>query len=341
MRFASEQFCNKNEKMDCESTAFDSMLSSIINQSVGSKEKETKDFLALIGAFIRDDIVNEQSDTCSPQSCQWYDIKARFYQKDYQSKTYAIYQALKNTQENDFNKFLATLKQTARPDEFATESTQLTQLEYMLYRPDYWASLLNKRVLNRLIYLEDKYEGENAKLLTTAYTFLPRDEYASKGIGNMQDPDLLGGWYRFIPNHLGLDAVQTGVVVGKSWMPNWDHWVPYHGNVELGVSLHSQIKDQSENRVDYINGWAGLRWNRPSTAFSSYGFALTVNRNISNTSNFGSEEMIGAEFNVSFLSDKLRLSIGTRDTISNYRGEDWSVQLTVTNIDELIWAFGR
>lgn len=341
LRFASEQFCNKNEKMDCESTAFDSMLSSIINQSVGSKEKETKDFLALIGAFIRDDIVNEQSDTCSPQSCQWHDIKARFYQKDYQSKTYAIYQALKNTQENDFNKFLATLKQTARPDEFATESTQLTQLEYMLYRPDYWASLLNKRVLNRLIYLEDKYEGENAKLLTTAYTFLPRDEYASKGIGNMQDPDLLGGWYRFIPNHLGLDAVQTGVVVGKSWMPNWDHWVPYHGNVELGVSLHSQIKDQSENRVDYINGWAGLRWNRPSTAFSSYGFALTVNRNISNTSNFGSEEMIGAEFNVSFLSDKLRLSIGTRDAISNYRGEDWSVQLTVTNIDELIWAFGR
>lgn len=341
LRFAAKQFCKESKKVDCESTAFGLMLGSITAQSINSNAQDIHDFLALIGAFIRDDIENEKSDTCSFQNCQWENIKARFYQKNYQSKTYAIYRALKKTQEDNFNKFLAILKQTARPDEFATKSTQLTQLEYMLYRPGYWESLLNKRVLNRLIYLEDENEGENTKLLTTAYTFLPRDEFAPVSIGNMQDPDLVTGWYRYIPNHLGLDAVQTGLVVGKSWMPNWDHWVPYHGNVELGVSFHSQIKDQSENRVDYINGWAGLRWNRSSTAFSSYGFALTVNRNISNTSNFGSKEMIGGEFNVSFLSDKLRLSIGTRDAISNYRGEDWSVQLTVTNIDELIWAFGR
>lgn len=352
LRFVSEQACSDEADslniIECEVKAFEFYLDVILNKSnfkSESKGVRNSDFLTLIGALICDDITRRANSThhCLKLSSPWNELVKKYSVQDANSLTHIVYRSLRQLEKNDLNEFLNLLKRERdsyySANEESANFTFSNQLEYMLVRPDYWEALILKRFMNRLIYLEELDKGEYGLLLRSAYTILPQDKYAAYTIGNMKDPELFEYKYNLIPDHFGIDAVQTGLVVGWSGMPNWDHIVPNYGNVEFGFSIHSQIKDKSEGRVDYVNAWSGLRWNRPKTFLSSYGIALTINRNISNTDVFGNDFMLGAEANVGFLSDKLRLSIGTRDAISNYEGEDWSVRLTFTNIDELVWAF--
>ncbi|MFT5756101.1 MAG: hypothetical protein ACI9LM_000813 [Alteromonadaceae bacterium] len=340
LRYVANAVCLNKEyenKEVCEVTTFSELFEALVADSGSNHNKAYNDLVALVGAFICDDLKQGQSKDCSLIENPWQPLVQKYHESSYESDTYFIYKALQKMEENKLDSFLTTLR--AEREKSKSNINYEDQLEYMLYRQDYWQGLFLKRITKRLIYLEKEHKGENEKLLTAAYLLLPQDLYASYNIGNAKDPELLSWKYKLIPDHFGIDAIQTGLVVGWSYVPNWDHKLPARSNAEFGISLHAQIKDKSDNRVDYMNTWAGIRFNRPSTFFSSWGVSVSANKNISNTSNFGNDVLIGAQGNVSFLSDKIRFSIGTRDAISNYDGEDWNVQLTFTNIDDLIWAF--
>jgi hypothetical protein len=340
LRYVANAVCPNKEyenKEVCEVTTFSELFGALVADSDSNHSKTYNDLVALVGAFICDDLKQGQPKDCFLIESPWQPLIQKYYKSDYESNTYLIYKALQKMEENNLDSFLTTLR--AEREKSNSNINYEDQLEYMLYRQDYWQGLFLKRIINRLIYLEEEYKGKNERLLRAAYLLLPQDLYASYDIGNAKAPELLSWKYKLIPDHLGIDAIQTGVVVGWTTIPNWDHRLPAHSNLEFGFSLNAQIKDKSDNRVDYMNTWAGIRFNRPSTFFSSWGVSVSANQNISNTSNFGNDVLIGAQGNLSFLSDKIRFSIGTRDAFSNYDGEDWSVQLTFTNIDDLIWAF--
>lgn len=347
MRFIARQLCDKEKigmQDKCEVDNFTKVLDEMVS-GVSPYEKKLSDFHALIGAFLCDDVETLSND-CNASDGPWSELIGTYYNMDYVSNTYLVYKALRKNDGGDFDSFLSVYLSEFEEYKALAENKNLPitvniskQLNYMIYRQDFWVNLLLKRATQRLIYLERINKGDSLRLLTGAYILTPRDSLASLEIGNTEPSDQSSLLYSIIPDQFGIDAIQTGIVAGWSIEPKFRTLGTFNGNFEFGGSLHMQIKDQPEGRVNYANIWAGIRFHRPSTFLSSYGLSATVNRNISNTTRFGDDFMLGAQFNVGFLADKLRLTIGTRDAINNYGGEDWSVQLTFTNIDELIWAF--
>lgn len=344
LRLISKRMCNgvvDAVKLRCERLRFEENVEKILRIGPVADGQKIADFKALLGAFICDEFgtYTINGSRCIGINEGWSNIVQKYFSANYHSASYAIYKSLNHKTATDFKAFLEQLKKESQSLQNTSEIEFNAQLNYMLARPEYWEGLLLQRLLNRLVYLEEVSNGDLRQHLATARLFVPKDHYASYNIGNARDPRLFNWKYSIIPDLFGVDAVQTGIVVGWTYVPNIDHILPWKSNLELGFSYHHQIKDNSADKVTFISGAAGLRWNRPQTFWSSYGFAINVNSNVSNTSVYGKSPMVGIEGNMSFLSDKVRLSIGTRDMISNYEGEDWSVRLTFTNIDELVWAF--
>ena len=344
LRLISSRMCrgvSDVAKLKCESEKFQESAAKIFTIGPAVDHQKISDFKALLGAFLCDEFgtYTTGDSRCIGVNDIWFNVVQQYFSPDYHSRTYAVYKSLNNETATNFKAFLERLKKESRLPHSTHELEFGSQLNYMLARQEYWEGLLLQRFLNRLVYLEDSSKGNYRQQLATARLFVPKDHFASYNIGNARDPRMLDWKYSVIPDLFGVDAVQTGIVVGWTYIPNIDHILPWKSNLELGLSYQHQIKDKSTDRVNFISGSAGLRWNRPQTFWSSYGFAVTLNSNVSNTSVFGKDPMLGLEGNMSFLSDKIRLSIGTRDMINNYEGEDWSVRLTFTNIDELVWAF--
>ncbi|ATC93832.1 patatin-like phospholipase family protein [Pseudoalteromonas tunicata] len=349
MRFVSQQLCadelSDNIKTKCEVDTFRQVLSQVTEGVSTSKESELiylRDFNALVGAFLNDDFascVNAQK--CSEENSPWLEVINSLYDKNYSSKTYLVFLAIHETGDKKIDDFLNnyTAEYISYRDGKDSSIMVSDQLNYMMFRRDFWRTLIVKRATQRLIYLERENRGGFNKLLSGAYILIPPDSFASENIGNVRPHDQSSLLISLAPDQFGLDAVQTGIVVAWSQEPNFRATGTYNGNFEFGMSLHMQIKDKSDDRVDFVNAWVGTRFHRPSTFYSSWGGSLSVNRNISNTDNFGNKVLLGGEINFGFLSDKIRFSIGTRDILSDYGGEDWSVKLMFTNIDDLIWAF--
>ena len=346
MRFVSQQLCaNKSSdfiKTKCEVTTFKHVLSQVIEGVSTNKENELRDFYALVGAFLYEDFAScENTQKCIEENSPWLEVVSSLYKKDYASKTYLVFLAIHRNGDKNFDSFLKkyTDNFVSYRDERDSTITVSGQLNYMMFRQEFWGNLLFKRATQRLIYLERENGGSFNRFLSSAYILIPPDSFASRNIGNVKPTDQSSLLYHLAPDQFGIDAVQTGIVIAWSKEPNFRATGTYNGNFEFGTSLHMQIKDKSDDRVDFVNVWAGTRFHRPSTLYSSWGASLSVNRNISNTDSFGNKVLLGGEINFGFLSDKIRFSIGTRDMLSDYGGEDWSVKLMFTNIDDLIWAF--
>ena len=300
----------------------------------------------MVSAFLCQDVeILNNVARCSQKDSPWSALIKEHYEEDYSSITYLVFQSINQSTDKSFDFFLKvfTPKFIQYRDQQEKDNDKIVevsaQLNYMMFRQKFWANLLIKRATQRLIYLERENDGDSLRLLSGAYILIPPDSIASAKIGNVKPSDQTSFFHHLIPDQFGVDAVQTGVNLAWTYEPKYRIKTTYNGSYEFGAALHMQIKDQSTERVDYINLWAGTRFLQPSPFISSYGVSLSVNKNIRNTSNFGNDVMIGGEFNVGFLADKLRLSIGTRDMINSYSGEDWSVQLVITNIDEIFWAF--
>lgn len=270
----------------------------------------------------------------------WRDLAHQLYDEKYASCLRVIHDAIQSSGENDFERFLDALiresesfRQKTGQDMVFSERT-----DYMLNRRDFWKHALAKNALQRLIFLEERDNGPHKATLSAAYIMISDDMFMPKDFGATRFPTDYYWTHLLTPDQFGLDAVQTGVSLGWTWVPRWR--VPFtYLNFELGPTLHFQIGDNADSRLSYADLAMGIRKSRPGTFLSSYGAAVNVNHNLSKRSRFGDDYMMGVEVSAGLLADKLRLAIGTRDAINDYVGEDWSARLMITNIDELVWAF--
>lgn len=274
------------------------------------------------------------------QAKAWRDLAHQLYDERHYSALRVIHDAIQASGESDFERFLDALAPASESFKHQTGQDMAfsERTRYMLSRRDFWKHALAKNALQRLIFLEERDKGPHKATLSAVYIMISDDMFMPKDFGATRFPTDYYWTHLLTPDQFGLDAVQTGVSLGWTWVPRWR--VPFtYLNFELGPTLHAQIGDNADSRLSYADLALGIRKSRPGIFLSSYGAAVNVNRNLSERSRFGDDYMMGVEVNAGLLADKLRLAIGTRDAIDDYVGEDWSARLMITNIDELVWAF--
>lgn len=326
--FSASQVCNlkKDSSDKCTSSQFLSLYNDFLGKS--TSDEKLNDLRSLVGSFLYTDFSE------STNRPEWRKVAYSLYSlysKNYSSGIHIIKKTIDKDEINDFKKFISALKKD--------DSNKLkvsSNLRYMMNNPNHWQNTLIKRLLGRMLLLEKKNEGDDEKTIAFAYAMIPDDVTASRDLGGGRFPDEKDTLYKLIPDQLGLDATQTGLTLGWSWIPEKRTFGTKNGYYEIDATFHKQIKDISENQIDFFSIGLGQRITRSDYLWSSWGAGLNINKDI-----FGSLDddlHLGGDINFGFLSEKIRLSIGSRDILSNYDGEDWSVRLMITNIDELLWA---
>lgn len=274
------------------------------------------------------------------RSRAWADLAQQLYDDQFHSPLRVVHEAIQYSGENNFDSFLDALQRSSQQYKRLTgHDVQFSErTQYMLNRRDFWKHALAKNALQRLIFLEERDGGPHKAKLSAAYIMISDDMFVSNEFGSTRFPTE-NYWTHFItPDHIGFDAVQTGVMLGWAWIPKWR--VPFtYMHFELGPNFHIQIGDDARSLVNYVDYSVGIRQTFPGTLLSSVGGAINVNQNLSNRSRFGQDYMTGIELNAGLLADKLRFTVGTRNMIDNYVGEDWTARLSINNLDELFWAF--
>jgi len=249
------------------------------------------------------------------------------------SPEYAILQAMKAVGDSDFELFLDELSQSA-------SLFKGKQLSYMIdNRNGFWKIDLLGRFSRRLVEMEEDSDGgfvAPLKLMTVMANSRKRSRKNS--IWSMSSVPDKPWWYRAVPDQISMDGAQTGAALSWMGVPQKLAFSRWH--IELDGTAHFQLKDVDSHRTHYGSFGAALRYSVSSVLGSSIGFGLNVNRNMTNTDDFGNRYLTGGELTFGFLADKTRITIGTRDLLHDYVGEDWSVRIGITDLDSVLYVMG-
>jgi len=283
----------------------------------------------LVGAFLADE----------KKTPAWDEVKAVFPALETSSSAYQVYAALKGgngSGQDAFKLFLGTLGED--PRQFSQ------QVQYMATNPKYWALRLGQQSMERLAEIEKKSDGEWLSQLKVASVVANLKEvkhnHATWSLSSVRKKKKLWGfylpdteWYMLVPDTIAMDGAQTGVAVGYLASPKVliSEWGYFEWEV---ASFHAQFRELKGERLNYW-GFLGCSFRHPNKSFalSSYGIGLFPNQNLTGTSTFGNDILIGGEVNVGLIADKLRISVGTRDITGDYDGELLTVRFGFTDID--------
>lgn len=283
--------------------------------------KEDREMHQLIKAFLN----------WEKTSPAWNEAKEFFPETNEKSASYAVYEAITEVKESDFKGFLAQL--TPNKTQFKH------QLQYILDNPDAWWVSLGQRAIYRLIDIEE--DGDGALLTPLKFSAVVanlKDVIDNKTKWSLSSVRKKKPWYLFVPDAIAMDGTQTGIAVSYLMAPPMlvGDWMYFEWEL---ASLHFQIKEVDDDRINYWSFGGSLRHSLKNPAISSVGIGVYPNQNFGNTGGFGKHLLLGGEINIGLVADKLRISIGTRDLISDYKGEDWTVRFGFTDIDAWLSLF--
>jgi len=282
---------------------------------------EDKEMHQLIKAFL-------EWEKTSPA---WNEAKEFFPETKKASASYAVFEAITSADESDFNGFLTELK--------PNKKLFKNQVRYIIDNPDSWAIVLGQRAIDRLIDIEKDGDGGLLTLLKlSAIVANSKKITDNKTIWSLSSVSKKKPWYWLVPDAIAIDGVQTGIAVSYLMAPEMfvGDWAYLEWEI---ASLHIPIKEIKEERINYWSFGGSLRHSFQNAAISSIGLGLYPNQNFGNSGRFGKDLLLGGEVNVGLVADKLRISIGTRDLISDYPGEDWTVRFGFTDIDAWLSLF--
>lgn len=262
----------------------------------------------------------------------WNEAKEFFPEtKEANASSYAVFEAITGANESDFKGFLTQLK--------PNKNLFKDQVKFIINNPDWWTVTLANRAINRLVDIEIAGDGgllTPLKISSMAVNL--KETRGNKATWSLSAVSKKKSWYRFVPDAIAMDGAQTGVAVSYLMAPKRfvRDWVYFEWEI---ASLHTQIKEIDDERINYYSFGGALRHSFESAALSSIGLGLYPNQNFGNTGKFGKDFLWGGELNFGFAADRIRLSIGTRDMINNYPGEDLTVRFGFTDIDAWLSLF--
>ena len=227
-----------------------------------------------------------------------------------------------------------------------TETADGTEplLAEIIVDPELWSTEMTKRFTARLVYLEgqaaDVYAarepnpdlreqsyvplmGATAHLLQSmtyrypAFTFSP----------STAAEDWI--WRYVIPYELSFDLVEGDILV--VWQPTLALSQKNLLNVRASLGFAGGIFNSSgtENRENYLGLGLGYIRRTGSAVISSFGFTPTWYHAWSQPS-IGDQDTPGVDFSVGFLSDRLRVGLGTRDVRTF--GDNWFLTLGISDL---------
>ncbi len=210
--------------------------------------------------------------------------------------------------------------------------------------PGKWPTELTRRVTARLVYLErqaadlyaarepdpDKRESSYMVLMGTTAHLMQSATYKNPSFTfspSTAPEDWI--WRYVMPYGLDWDFVEGDTLV--SWQPTM---VLSENNllnlrVSLGFAGGLFNSSGSENRENYFGLGLGYIRRTGSTMISSFGITPTWYHKW-RTPDIGNRDTAGGDIHVSFLKDRLRVGLGTRD-ITDF-GDEWFLTLGVMDL---------
>ena len=219
--------------------------------------------------------------------------------------------------------------------------------------PDSWATELTRRVTARLVYLEKqakeiyaarepdpaKRETANTKLMgATAYLLqgatyrYPRFSFAPSTA-----PDTWV-WRNIIPFSMGIDITEGDVLF--TWQPTLALSSKDLVGIRASLGFTGGVfeSNANEKRENYLG--LGLDYTRltSSLVVSSFGLTPTWYHTWVTPSQVD-QDTLGGDVHASFLKNRLRISLGTRD-FSN-TSNTWFITVDITDIPGLVYWLTR
>jgi predicted acylesterase/phospholipase RssA len=225
--------------------------------------------------------------------------------------------------ENSFFEFLQAENFTPTETEDGVEPL-LTQI---IADPDTWATEMTRRVSARLVYLErqaadifaareqdrDLREQHYTPLMGVTAHVLRSSTYKYPGF--TFSPSTAPGdwiWRYIIPYELGFDVSEGDLIT--TWQPTLAISSNNLLNIRASLGFTGGLFESTvdEKRENYVGLGIGYIRRTQSPKISSFGFTPTWYHAWDQPKN-GEQNTVGGEFHVSFLKDRLRVGLGTRD----------------------------
>lgn len=214
----------------------------------------------------------------------------------------------------------------------------------IIAEPETWPTELTRRVTSRLVYLErqaaDLYEAQepDPELREESYTAIMGASafvmqsltytYPAFTFAPSTAPE---DWFlRYvIPYEIGFDLVEGDITLG--WQPTLalSKNDLIHVRASLGFAGGLFNSSGSEDRENYGSLGVGYTRRTGSTTISSFGITPTW-YHAWKQPKVGDQDTGGGDIHVSFLSDRLRVGLGTRD-VRDW-GQNWFLTLGVTDL---------
>jgi predicted acylesterase/phospholipase RssA len=224
-----------------------------------------------------------------------------------------------------------------------TENGAEPLLTQIIADPDTWATEMTRRITARLVHLERRSAdifaarepdpglrklsltplmGATAHLLQSATYKYPGFTFSP----STAPDDWI--WRNIMPYEVGFDASEGYILA--TWQPTLALSSNNQLSMRLGLGFAGGLFQSStdERRENYFSLGFGYIRRTESAAVSSFGFTPTWYHALEQPA-IGEQNTVGGEFHLSFLKDRLRVGLGTRD----FNDFDKHIILTLSIMD--------
>jgi hypothetical protein len=219
--------------------------------------------------------------------------------------------------------------------------------------PHAWSAELTRRAATRLVYLEKQAErlfaarepdpskreesmlgllGASSFALLTATQKYPDFSFAPSTAPEEW------GWRYLIPYEVGFDILEGDALL--TWEPTWSLSSNTLFSVRASLGFAGGIlgAKRAEERQNYASLSPGLTRLTGTRLWSSWGASIGWYQGFGATNG---EELasLGGELHMSFLKDRLRLALGSRDVKD--AEDQWFLQVGLTDVPGLVYWLSR
>jgi len=219
--------------------------------------------------------------------------------------------------------------------------------------PQFWSAELSRRAASRLVYLEKQADriftarepdpskregsllgllGASAHVLLTATQKYPDFDFAPSTAPQEW------GWRYLIPYEVGFDILEGDALL--TWEPTWSLSSNTLFSLRAGLGFAGGLlgSQRAEERQNYASLSPSLTRLTGTQLWSSWGASIGWYQGFGPT--IGDEiASFGSELHMSFLKDRLRLAVGSRD-IKDAENQ-WFLQIGLTDVPGLVYWLSR
>ena len=234
-----------------------------------------------------------------------------------------------------------------------TDSGRTPLLTEIMKDPDKWPTELTRRLTSRLVYLEEqaaeiyaerepnpaKREASYAPLMGANAFLLQSATYKYPGFtfAPSTAPDEWF-WRYVIPYEVDFDMVEGDLLF--TWQPTLalseNNLIAVRASLGFAGGLFKSSSDRE--RENYLGLGLGYIRRTGSVTISSFGFTPTWYHDWKEP-DAGDQDTFGGDVNVSFLADRLRVGVGTRDVTDI--NDEWFLTVGFTDLPGAIYWLTR